>query len=418
MKLLFSKLINKRKFALKSYGTSMFPLLQPEDIIYYDKLPYKNIDVNDIIIGKKNTHLFTHRIIYKTESYVITKGDNNLASDGKIYVKQIIAKAYQLKRNKKIINPESLYLVQSTLYFQEIVKIKRAFEKEKINFVFLKGLPLHLYYEETHPRRFYLDCDILIKKQYSTKLQVILRRYGYKLSSNLLSKRIKRNIGEEVEMSYYKMLNVFAITFDLHFEIDITIVHLNRLEALYKQKLIDQLTQEFLLTKKTVEIQNESFVILSPSFFILYLALHFFHHNFRGAFRLEFMNKVITKSNLNWNTIAKTIDTYGFKAFVYPVFIMLKKYYQTNIPLSFIKAIQPEEQMLTYINKKILPINIFNDESRIIAGRNRFENLFFLSPRPLLIKLSIFFNLQVLYSIFWTLQRRLSFFFSNRRKVL
>jgi len=67
-----------------------------------------------------------------------------LESDGKIHPQQIIRKVYQVKRDGRIFDPESLYLLQSTLYFQEIVKIKKAFEREGIGFVFLKGLPLHI----------------------------------------------------------------------------------------------------------------------------------------------------------------------------------------------------------------------------------------------------------------------------------
>jgi len=141
----------QKQFSLKSQGSSMLPLLQANDVIYYRQTTFSRCKTNDLIMAKKNGQLFTHRVIYKTKKYLITKGDNNLQSDGKIYPRQIIAKVYQIKRNGKIFHPENLYLFQSTLYFQEIVKIKRAFEKEKIDFVFLKGLPLHLYFKGKHP---------------------------------------------------------------------------------------------------------------------------------------------------------------------------------------------------------------------------------------------------------------------------
>ncbi|MFN4212726.1 MAG: hypothetical protein ACK4FL_02050, partial [Microgenomates group bacterium] len=51
--------------------------------------------------------------------------------------------------------------------------------------------------------------------------------------------------------------------------------------------------------------------------------------------------------------------------------------------------------------------NIFDDEPRIKAGINRFKNLFFLSPQPLWRKFLVFFNRQVLYSLFWVLWRKL-----------
>jgi signal peptidase I len=150
--------IAQKRFSSKFRSQDMMPILQPNDLIYYQKTSLRQCKINDFIMFQKGQKLFTHRIIYKTKSYLITKGDNNLQSDGKIFPQQIIAKVYQvkrsfngLKRGGQIFNHESLYLFQSILYFQEIIKIKKAFETENINFVFLKGSPLHLYFEKNLP---------------------------------------------------------------------------------------------------------------------------------------------------------------------------------------------------------------------------------------------------------------------------
>ena len=163
-----------RQFFLKIKGISMLPVLFSEDIVYFNKTYFNRLKNNDVILVKKNHHYFTHRIIYKIKSYLITKGDNNLLSDGKIYPSQVIAKAIKIKRQGKTINIEDLYLFQSTLYFQEVVKIKKALEKENVDFVFLKGLPLHLFFESSHPKRIYADCDVLVDKKDFDKAEKIL----------------------------------------------------------------------------------------------------------------------------------------------------------------------------------------------------------------------------------------------------
>jgi Peptidase S24-like. len=160
MNKIFKKLLHLKTLPLKSTGQSMLPILRPNDIVYFKKIPFLKIKVNDLIIFKKKNQLITHRVIYKTKKYLITKGDNNPNSDGKIYPKQILGRVYQVKRNGQIFKPETFYLIQSTHYFSEIVKIKNEFDKENINYVFLKGLPLHLYFEGTHPKRLYADCDV------------------------------------------------------------------------------------------------------------------------------------------------------------------------------------------------------------------------------------------------------------------
>lgn len=423
---LISQWLKKKAFPLKSQGASMLPILRPDDIVYFKKISFAKIKTNDIIVIRKNRQFISHRVIYKSKNYLITKGDNNSPSDGKIYPRQIIGKVYQAKRNGQFFNPESLYLLQSTLYFQEIVKIKTAFELVKIDFVFLKGLPLHLYFEKSHPRRLYLDCDVLVKKLDFFRAEKILLKFGYKKGETSLSRTHQMIKEKEIENAYVKMINGFPVVFDLHLEVVFLMTQLGKLEALYPQKLIDELTSEFLKTKREVKINNEKFLILNTEYLILYLSLHFFHHNLRGAFRLELMDKVIRKKQLtinNWQSIKNIIKQYQLQNFVYPVFVLLKKYYQTPLPQSFLKQIQPsifQPQNLSsifYPLSSILKVNIFADEPRITAGITRFTNLFFLSPRPLYIKLLIFFNRPVLYSIFWVFLKKLSPFFSNRKST-
>ena len=359
-----------RQFFLKIKGISMLPVLFSEDIVYFNKTYFNRLKNNDVILVKKNHHYFTHRIIYKIKSYLITKGDNNLLSDGKIYPSQVIAKAIKIKRQGKTINIEDLYLFQSTLYFQEVVKIKKALEKENVDFVFLKGLPLHLFFESSHPKRIYADCDVLVDKKDFDKAEKILLTFGYKKVRNDLSPTQGKLKNKEIEASFLKIINGIPVVFDIHIEPVFLMIQLGSLDALYPQKLIDQLTYEFLTTKQQIIINHEKFYILNTKYLILYLALHFFHHNFRGAFRLDFLDTVIRKSHLkkqDWIDIKTTINDYYLENYIGPVFFLLKKYYSTSVP-DFIN-------FKSFINYKNL--NIFDDESRLEAGVNRFKNIFF-----------------------------------------
>ena len=395
-----------RQFFLKIKGISMLPVLFSEDIVYFNKTYFNRLKNNDVILVKKNHHYFTHRIIYKIKSYLITKGDNNLLSDGKIYPSQVIAKAIKIKRQGKTINIEDLYLFQSTLYFQEVVKIKKALEKENVDFVFLKGLPLHLFFESSHPKRIYADCDVLVDKKDFDKAEKILLTFGYKKVRNDLSPTQGKLKNKEIEASFLKIINGIPVVFDIHIEPVFLMIQLGSLDALYPQKLIDQLTSEFIKTKQQIIINHERFSILNTKYLILYLALHFFHHNFRGAFRLDFLDTVIRKSHLkkqDWIDIKTTINDYYLENYIGPVFFLLKKYYSTSVP-DFIN-------FKSFINYKNL--NIFDDESRLEAGVNRFKNIFFLSPRPLIIRVFVFFNPQVIYLVFFALKKKLSYFLSK-----
>jgi len=413
MSKVFKKLLQLKKIPLKSQGQSMLPILQPNDIIYFKKNPFSKIKVNDLIVFKKKNQLITHRVIYKTKKYLITKGDNNLNFDGKIYPKQILGKVYQIKRNGQIFKPETLYLIQSTNYFSEIVKIKNEFDKGNINYVFLKGLPLHLYFEGAHPQRIYADCDVLVnKKDFETAERIFLKNQ-YQKAELHWSKTAKKLQKKELEATFYKKNNQFIVTFDIHLQlVDLSIVHLGHFNELYPQKSINQLTEEFLKTKRKIKINNEEFLILNTYYLILYLSLHLFHHNFTGAFRYDFLDKVIRKNKLSinkWQNMALIIRKYQLKNFVYPVFFLLKKHYQTPIPKNFLNQIKPNfyTMFTLFFTQHLHKINIFNDEPRISAGIKRFLYLFLLSPSPFWKKFLVFSNPQVIFAVLWVVGKKI-----------
>ena len=414
------KQLKKRKtFSLQADGNSMLPLLHPKDQVFYKKIRFSKIKTNDLVFVFQKTQPFTHRVIYKTDKYLITKGDNNLESDGKIYPQQIVGKITSVRRKNKIIDPEMLYLIQSSLYFKEIVKIIEAFEKNKVSYVFLKGLPVHLYYEKIHPRRLYLDADVLVDKAHYKTAVEILTKFGYKSTDSSLSPTQKKLKNKTVEISFYKLVNGFPVIFDVHLKPAFMMTQIGNLEALYPQKLIDKLTNEFLKNKQQLTINNQQFSILSPPNLIIYLALHFFHHNFRGAFRLDFLDKVIRKCHpelvsgsrnkfgmTGWEQITQKINRYHLQNFVSPVFRLLKKYYNTPLPVPFLKTM---EQFNNLTMKQYLKINIFSTS----AGVRRFFLLFSLSPFPIFKKILVFFNPQVIYLIVFILNSKLKMLLKN-----
>jgi len=403
--LIFKKLI--KKTPVKIAGSSMLPLFGKDNIVYFDSINKRRLQINDIVFVKKSKDFFVHRIIYKNSDYFITRGDNNLKSDGKIKHNQIIAKVKKIKKGKNTYTPENIYLLQSAYYFKEILKIKKLFEMNNVSYVFLKGLPLHLYFEGNHPRRLYTDCDVLIGKKDFDKAKKILSQSGYE-NNNTSFSPIQRKLKDKVtESSFFKIINGIPVVFDIHLEPVFLMTQIGSLNALYPQNLINRLTIALLETKREIIINDEKFFILNSKFLILYLALHFFHHNFRGAFRLDFLDKVIRKSHLKkqgWINIKTTVDDYSLENFVKPVFFLLKKYYSTPVP----------DFMLTKgrsaFGRNFNNLDIFSDKPRFETGVNRFKNIFFLSPRPFIIKLLVFFDPQVIYLVFFVLKKKLSRF--------
>src|SRR4029078_5772 len=165
---------------LKAFGNSMLPILQNEDVVVLKKKKFLSLKVNDIICFRKNQTYTTHRVIYIGKNNVITKGDSMMFSDGKIYPKNYVGTVTRIKRDSMYFNIKALYLIQSTIYFDEIVKLEKKLVKHKLRHVFLKSLPLNIYYEGSIPRRIYSDCDILLEIKNAQKTAKILKELGYK----------------------------------------------------------------------------------------------------------------------------------------------------------------------------------------------------------------------------------------------
>ena len=400
--------------AIKTFGSSMMPLLRDGDVVFIKKIKFQKIKVNDIICIAKNGKIFTHRVIYKTKGYVITKGDNNNISDGKVYSRNILGTVYQIKRNGEVFSIETLYLMQSTLYFQEIITLKSKLEKERIDFIFLKGLPLHLYFEKHHPKRIYADCDILIKGEDLHKVSSILNSLGYGLLDTSISKWQKKLKGKDIELSFYKTINNFTVFFDIHLEVVFMMTQIGKLKEVYPQKLINSITWEFLRDKRNIEVNNEIFPILSTSNLFIYLTLHLYHHNFTGAYRFDFLAELIRKEPIDFREVSKILSKYRLENFVYPCFFLLNKYYNVKFPTSFLKSIEPKGIAMRFIRKNILSESIFDEKDRIGSGVKRFRNLFILSPNNIFEKIQIVLNPQILYAISWVIIRKFRIFIQVR----
>lgn len=373
----------------------MTPLFSDGDVIYFKKKKFDSIKVNDIICAKKKRRVFTHRVIYKTKKYLITRGDSNYFSDGKIYPRNVIGTVYKVKREGQIIDIEGFYLIQSTLYFGEILKVKKALERQKINHLFLKGLPLYLYFAGKQPSRVYRDCDILTHKNSLSKVARIMSRLGYKQIEEISVTGTK--VRESPEISYYKFFKGFLIIFDIHAQASFLMSHLGNVDSLYPGNLVDRLTRKILNERVEINVNGENFAIPSKENLLIFLCLHLFKHHFKGTYRFDFIAQIIA-GGVDYAKVEQTVSEFNLKNFVYPVFLILEKYYSLSFDRKFIESIRPGKSSLKQIQSYLRGLDIFRSDDPEKKGKH-FELLFSLSPSPLWRKMTIFLNPKVLAAI-------------------
>lgn len=399
---------------LKVTGNSMEPLFQSGDMVSFKKIPSNSVKINDMVLVGSRQNFFVHRVIYRNKSMAVTRGDNNLKSDGFISLNRIIARATMIERDRATFPPSHIYLIQSSHYLKEIIKINEAFESQNIKYIFLKGLPVHFFYEGSHPKKLYFDCDLLVDRKSAAAIDRIFIKNGYKRIDSSLIKNGGLDLKTAPEISYRKIISGFPVNFDVHFEAVFTMTQLPHLEPFYSKALLDRLTQELFRNVRIVKINGVSLPILRDEILVIYLSLHFFHHNFKGIQRLELIHKVIEKSRISkrkfYARCLQIVSTYHLHNFIYPVFLLLHKYFKTHIPQSFMKSISPKSKVFLQLISSKNRLDIFDSDSRINSGIVRFRNLFILSPRPLYIRLLVFLDPKVIFYFFYSSVKRLSYF--------
>lgn len=404
--------MKKKLLKIPAFGNSMYPFFHSGDILFVQPIQIKNLAVNDFITFKNKNVFITHRVIYlsQNKNYIIAKGDRNLKHDGKVKPDQIIGKVIKVKRKGNVYTPDTIYQLQSFLYTQEIQKINTLFQKNSIDYVFLKGLPLHLYYEKKIPKRIYADCDILIEKNQLSKIYALLIKIGYKAHDDALSKGHKLLKNNENAINFYKNFHGLAITFDIHLEASFMMHQLGSLDGLYPQKLLDLFTKDLLLQKRIVKIDTTLYPILSSTHIIIYLALHLFHHNFQGYYRYDFLNTVLQKEKITMQNLIVCLQQYQLKSFVFPTFWLLWKHYKNSKAKQITESIAIPKQRLERLKAQIKTIDIFLDNSRMEGGVKRFYLLFHYSPQHILKKITVLLSLPVLHSIFWVGIKKLQYY--------
>lgn len=401
----------------------MFPFFIDGDVLSIRKIRFEKIGIDDFVTFKTGRGIYiTHRVIYKhpKKNYLITKGDTNLRHDGKVAAKQIVGKVVSVKRHGKIINIENIYFFQSSLYFEEIIKIAHLFSDRKIDFLVLKGLPLHLYFEKKIPSRIYADCDILIDKDKLHAVERIFKRQGYYRVKDELHGVLNKLKDKQIEISFRKFIHNIPVIFDVHLEATFLMTQLGSLNFLYPQEKINSFTKHLLANKCEIKINHENLPVLKTESLIIYLALHIFHHNFQGYNRYSLLLKILQGRKINFKKIAEIISEYRLLNFTLPVFMILKKEFFVKTELMNSSPIPIKT--LDYIERNIMTMDIFNDEDRVSSGMRRFKNIYFLSPEPPVLKIFTFLSPQVLFSVYFSMVKKsrllyLRYYFLFKQKV-
>jgi signal peptidase I len=120
-------LIQRGHLSLRVHGTSMLPWVQAGDIALIRKIPHENVRCGDVILFRRDSQLFVHRIVEKRESLdaseLLSKGDAHPTPDGIVNEEDLLGRVVRLYRNGRRINLDvpgqlalGLFISQVSLY--------------------------------------------------------------------------------------------------------------------------------------------------------------------------------------------------------------------------------------------------------------------------------------------------------------
>jgi len=98
------------KIKAKTVGASMYPLIRNGDIAAIKSVSCEELNTGDIIavVDKKNSHIILHRLIYKRNNQLITRGDISISKrmDSPVEKQELLGVLDKIRRGRKIIKLE------------------------------------------------------------------------------------------------------------------------------------------------------------------------------------------------------------------------------------------------------------------------------------------------------------------------
>jgi len=372
----------------------MAPLILPTDKPFIEKS--KSYKVNDIVAFRKGGRLLAHRIIYRfPDGSVVTKGDNNVKSDGVISKSEILGKIEKVLRNGQPISLSHVYLSQSSTYLTELTLLNKALKKTEVDYVLLKGLPIHLVYSGKIPKRLYFDADILVKRNNLPLILEIFRKLGYETIEPLL---LGKSVGNYSQISFVKKVKPYAVMVDVHFAPAIGFT-----KALGFNKLIPSVqaySRDIFKNAQEVKVGNGRFPILLKEDLLLHLLLHLFHHNFQGIHRMELIKDVIKKDKPDMNIVLNKANKYGYGYFIYPSVLIINKFFGgINLPEETRNPL-----LVLFARFYVLRQSPFDANTKTAEAGKKLVFTFLLSPLPLLKRLAVVLSKDALGHFFSTIK--------------
>jgi len=96
------------RISLRVHGTSMQPWMRSKDIALIRQISIENVRCGDVVLFRRENHLFVHRIVERRGSLkaaqLLSKGDAHPTSDGVVQEQELLGRVTRIYRNGRRID--------------------------------------------------------------------------------------------------------------------------------------------------------------------------------------------------------------------------------------------------------------------------------------------------------------------------
>jgi hypothetical protein len=325
-----------------------------------------------VLLDAVNAYLENRKVPYQKDidwnsvtETAMNNGVANILSKTIRQNKAYLERYYFQKNEKKIIN--------------EIIKIKREFERNNVNLIFLKGITLKKYYQNSD--RQFGDIDILVKKSDLPKAEEILFKNGFSL---VRFRPKKVFLKYQNHLIYTKKNN---LTVEVHWNIfreDLGITH-------------DR--EEYWKNVASTYILGEKIPKFNPEYTFLELIAHFMDH-WLCLDLLHYLDiaLVIKKSKLDWNKIILISKAWGISSYVYHTTKKIKENFNVDVPDFALKKLKKD-------SSKIKLALLERIDTGVISSRDDYEIIKpkiakFIITNKLSTKFNVLFKEIIIWALF------------------
>jgi hypothetical protein len=117
------------RISLRVHGASMQPWVRPKDIALIRQISIENVRCGDVVLFRRENHLFVHRIVERrgslNASQLFSKGDAHPTSDGVVQEKELLGRVMRIYRNGRRIDLDAPRQLALGLFISQLSQHSR-----------------------------------------------------------------------------------------------------------------------------------------------------------------------------------------------------------------------------------------------------------------------------------------------------